>query len=606
MYAVCTITKNLHLTEDTISLLARDSRSGQWLRFVDPSAILVARRASEIMPLLREVEQQTQERGRWAAGFISYEAAPAFDKALIVRPGSGFPLAWFALYSAPQAVSLPEADFPSAESMDWAPSLAPAEYGSAVARIKQYIQAGDTYQVNFTYRLKTSFHRAPWPFFTRLLRAQDSACGFFLNIPEWCICSASPELFFERRGPQLRCRPMKGTMPRGRWAEEDDALAERLRHSEKNRAENLMIVDMMRNDMGRIARIGSVQVESLFDIERYPTLWQMTSTIRCSTHAGLPELLGALFPAASITGAPKARTMEIIAELETEPRQIYTGTAGFVGPNQNAHFNVAIRTVLIDKRNAMAEYGVGGGIVWDSTAPSELMECQTKARLLTHAPPDFSLLETLLWASREGWFLLEGHLERLQKSAAYFGFKWNKAGILNLLAGSVQGLPPVPHRVRLTVPREAPPQIEVHPHKLKGGLYSLGLAHQPVDSSNPLLYHKTTHRTVYTNLLQASPGFDDLLLWNERGEVTESCIANIMVEMEGRWFTPPIQCGLLPGVYRAHLLASGQIEERVIHLDELKQCTSLMLINSLRKKWQVSIPILTSRTPHRDTPPWRP
>lgn len=587
MYDGATIVTNLHLKTKPISLLVRDSRSNQWLRFAEPIAILVAHQVSEVMPLLRDVEQQTQQQGRWAAGFISYEAAPALDQALTVKPSEGFPLAWFGIYATPQVVPPPSGGSPPAQSLDWTPSITRAEYGATIDRIKRYIQSGDTYQVNFTFRLHTPFILEPEIYFTQLIRAQDSACGFFLDTPEWSVCSASPELFFELRHQRLHCRPMKGTMPRGRWPEEDEAQAEQLRHSEKNRAENLMIVDMMRNDMGRIAEIGSVRVERLFHLERYPTLWQMTSTIQCATRAGLPEIFSALFPAASITGAPKTRTMQIITELESSPRGIYTGSAGFIGPDRNAHFNVAIRTVRIDRRGPTAQYGVGGGIVWDSTASSEFLECQTKARLLTHLPPEFSLLETLLWTPHEGLFLLEEHLLRLRKSAAYFGFAWDEAGARNLLFGSTQALPAIPHRVRLVVPKEAPPQVEVRPHDLRVAPDSIGLAKNPVDSSNPFLYHKTTFRKTYSDQLQASPEFDDLLLWNERGEITESCIANVLVEIDGQWFTPPVSCGLLPGVYRSHLLASGRIKERVIRIEELKPSTAIMLINSVRKEWRV-------------------
>lgn len=587
MYDGPAIATNLHLKAKPISLLVRDSRANQWLRFAEPLAILVAHQLSEVMPLLREVEQQTQQQNRWAAGFVSYEAAPAFDQALVVKPSAEFPLAWFGIYATPQVVPPPSGGSPPAQSLDWTPSITPAEYEATIDRIKRYIQSGDTYQVNFTFRLHTPFLQESGPFFAQLIRAQDSACGFFLDTAEWSICSASPEIFFELRGQGLRCRPMKGTMPRGRWPEEDEALAEQLRQSEKNRAENLMIVDMMRNDMGRIAQIGSVQVESLFHLERYPTLWQMTSAIQCATRAGIPEIISALFPAASITGAPKTRTMQIIAELETSPRGIYTGSAGFIGPGRNAHFNVAIRTVRIDRRGPTAEYGVGGGIVWDSTASSEFLECQTKARLLTHLPPEFSLLETLLWTPQEGLFLLEEHLLRLRKSAAYFGFAWNEADTRNLLLRSTQALPAIPHRVRLVVPKEAPPQVEVSPHSLRVDPYLISLAKSPVDASNPFLYHKTTFRKAYTDRLQASPEFDDLLLWNEQGEITESCIANVLVEIDGQWFTPPVSCGLLPGVYRSHLLASGRIKERVIRIEELKPSTALMLINSVRKEWRV-------------------
>jgi para-aminobenzoate synthetase/4-amino-4-deoxychorismate lyase len=351
-----------------------------------------------------------------------------------------------------------------------------------------------------------------------------------------------------------------------------------------------MIVDMIRNDMGRVADIGSVQVPSLFDVERYPTLWQMTSTVAATTDASLTDIMIALFPCASITGAPKPRTMRIIRQLETTPRRIYTGCIGFVTPDRKAQFNVAIRTVLIDKETGQAEYGVGGGIVWDSRTGDEYIECQVKARVLTANHADFSLLETMLWTPDEGYLLLPYHLRRLRDSAAYFGIPVEMEKIEEKLCDGSASYAREPHRVRLLVAQDGriscraiPLSRSPSPHPVR-----LRLATTPVDSADPFLYHKTTHRRVYDAARAACPDCDDVLLWNERGEVTEACIANVVVQLDGELLTPPVQCGLLPGTFRAYLLDRGKVREEIITVETLEQCTRMYVVNSVRK-WREAL-----------------
>ena len=342
-----------------------------------------------------------------------------------------FPLLWFGLYEGVEEVELPGLGRRGADpsELDWQASVGPAEFHRQMARIKALIRSGDTYQVNYTYRLRTQFAGDPWNFFLRLVAAQDPPYGAFVDTGEWVICSASPELFFRLDGTRIECRPMKGTAARGRTQAEDLAQAQALQASEKERAENVMIVDMVRHDLGRVAQTGSVKVARLFEVEKYPTIWQMTSTIEAQTEAGLGEIFRALFPAASVTGAPKVRTMQIIAELEPLPRRLYTGTIGFFAPGRRAQFNVAIRTLLANRRTGCAEYGVGSGITWDSDPEAEWQECRAKARILAPPVPAFSLLETMRWTPEEGYFLLERHLERLQDSALYFGFRLDLAAL---------------------------------------------------------------------------------------------------------------------------------------------------------------------------------
>jgi len=364
-----------------------------------------------------------------------------------------------------------------------------------------------------------------------------------------------------------------------------------LRNSEKNRAENLMIVDMMRNDLGKVAEVGSVEASNLFAVERYPTVLQMTSAVRSNTSAGLAEILTALFPGASITGAPKIRTMEIIAELEKGPRGVYCGAIGYLAPNRQAQFNLAIRTVTIDRKNGEAEYGVGGGITWGSESGEEYAECLTKARLLWVEPAQFELLESILWEPGEGYFLLEKHLERLGGSAEYFDHRFDPDEVRTRLSEVAGLFPPAPRKVRLRVARDGAIFIESAPLAPEDSCrtWRVGLAASPVDPSDPLLYHKTTRREIYEAARAARPDCDDVFLWNPRGEITESTIANVVVRREGADFTPPLSAGLLPGTFRAHLLETGRIREKTIAISELPKAGEIFLINAVRKWLRVDL-----------------
>jgi len=567
--------------------LIREEPSGEWLLFTNPVETIEATRFEEVVPMLLRVERAVTEHGRYAAGFIGYEAAPAFDTALTVRPPDSFPLLWFGVYTRPESFRFPRPpEHHGAERLTWTPSVSRAEYRRAVARIREFIAAGDTYQVNYTFRLHTPFESDPWDFFQGLFHAQKAGYAAYIDTGRFVVCSSSPELFFRLDGREVISRPMKGTAPRGLTLPEDERRKRWLRRSEKNRAENIMIVDMVRNDLGKVAATGSVHVPGLFDIERFPTLWQMTSTVRAETDASLTEILGALFPCASITGAPKPRTMQIIADLETTPRRVYTGTVGFIRPGRAAQFNVAIRTVLIDRSAGRAEYGVGGGILWDSTSEDEYSECRTKARILTERIPGFSLLETILWTPGEGFFLLDYHLRRLHESAVYFGFRADIGRIREELSSVAALLPGRSHKVRLLVSEDG--GITCETSLLDGleesGPVTVGLSPKPVDSSCRFLYHKTTNRGIYDTLRSLRPECGDVLLWNERGEITETTVANIVVELDGELLTPPVRSGLLPGTFRAWLLDTGAVREKTIRLEDLGRIDRIFLVNSVRKR----------------------
>jgi para-aminobenzoate synthetase/4-amino-4-deoxychorismate lyase len=574
------------------SLVIFDAKARHWLLFQHPVRIYSAYSVAEVLPVLSSVQSQVGKAGVFAAGFLSYEAAPAFDPALTVKPPGTFPLAWFGLYTPPTHYILPNPAIPSAvEIPNWTPSISRELYHERLAQIKDYIRIGHTYQVNFTFRLRASFTGDPWLLFLQMIHAQPEGYGAYLNTSAWTIACASPELFFLQFEDRLLCRPMKGTAPRGLTHAHDLQNQNALRHSEKNRAENLMIVDMARNDLGRIARAGSVQVQSLFDLEKYPTVWQMTSSISCQTDACLADIFKALFPAASITGAPKPRTMEIIAELEETPRNIYTGTIGFIAPEHRAQFNVAIRTVLIDPSNHTAEYGVGGGIVWDSSATDEYEECMTKAKILDPPRPPFQLLESLLWTPKEGCLLQDLHLKRLEASAAYFDFQISLPQIQAALLDHIRHLPPHPHKIRLLVSAEGLPTIQSESIDCDRPAQPLRvrLASSPVHTSHVFLYHKTTHREVYEKAAKVCRHCDEVLLWNQKGELTEACASNIVLELDGKCYTPPVACGLLAGTYRAWLLAQGEIEEKVLYPTDLHRCSHLYLINSVRKQRQAHV-----------------
>lgn len=554
-------------------------------------------------PAIRRCVEATG-RGLWAVGYASYESAPAFDDALAVRgAGADLPLVHFGIYEEPQALdtlgdvvqALASAVAPppgQAGGPDetagrdhgaavWTPGLDLEGFKSAIARIKSAIREGNTYQVNFTFPLFGRIESDPFRFFVDLVTGQSARNAAFLHLQDAVLCSASPELFFELSGTTLTCRPMKGTAPRGATAEEDIANETWLRDSAKNRAENAMIVDMIRNDMSRVARVGSVRVSTAMDIERYPTVLQMTSTVVGETTANLADVFGALFPCASITGAPKPSTTHLISELEESSRGPYTGAVGYFGPNRTARFSVAIRTAVIDLHTSEACYGVGSGVVWDSDADEEYDECLLKARVLSRELPEFDLLETIRWEPTDGFWLLEPHIERLLRSAATFGRVVDQSLVRARLHAHVAGMTQ-PRRVRLLIGARG--QIRVESVPLPGTVSDVPLAvsAEPIDSGDLFLQHKTTHRGVYDRALARHPEADDVLLWNERGEITESCLANVVFKAAEELVTPATRCGLLPGTLRAELLATGEIREAVIRLEELHQMDAVYLINSVR------------------------
>jgi para-aminobenzoate synthetase / 4-amino-4-deoxychorismate lyase len=571
----------------------RDQRARQWLSLSGPQRTVTAQSLDEVLPAVAAAERMARDGQLHVAGFLAFEAAPAFDTALATGPPGWLPLAWFTGFAEAEAIAAPVVtDTPPA--LDWSPSLDGPAYRRALAEIRRLIEAGDTYQVNFTYRLQAALDtdRAAdlMALFAAMSAQQPDGLGAFIETPDWAILCASHELFFEWQAPTIRSRPMKGTVARGADRAEDARRAAWLAGSAKNRAENLMITDMVRNDLGRIAATGTVRTPSLFELERYPTLWQMTSTVTAESTADLVGILRATFPAASITGAPKSRTMAIIRDLETGPRQIYTGTIGYLRPDGSAQFNVAIRTVLVDRTTGVAEYGVGGGIVRDSDADEEYAETLTKALILGRPLPAFQLLETLRWTPAEGYCRMPLHLQRLAAAADYFQYPFDANAVARAMAEAAVGFPPRARRIRLLLDRNGDFTLTDADLTPLPADYRVVLAPHALPVENDaFVRHKTTNRVIYEDARRLAPEADDVLLWNTRGELTESTIANLVVELDGEWVTPPVASGLLPGVCRRELLETGRVRERVILTRDLARCTGFALVNSLRGWWPVRL-----------------
>jgi len=549
-------------------------------QFSDPVRIITARTVDEVIPALAEIEKATSQ-GLWAAGFIGYEAAPAFDAAFRVRTGGSLPLLCFGLF--PRRTTPPDLANGNYSVSDWSTSTSAAEHAAGVGKIREAIAGGYTYQVNYTMRLQAGFDGDSYAFYRRLQRRSHAEYSAYINLGRHQILSVSPELFFHRQGAVITTRPMKGTVARGRWANEDNARRDWLAASEKNRAENVMIVDLLRNDLGRIAQTGTVKVDSLFDIERYPTVFQMTSTISADLKPGatLVDIFRALFPCGSVTGAPKISTMSLIADLENDPRGVYCGAIGYIAPGGDATFNVAIRTVVVDTETGTAEYGTGGGITWDSLAGDEYSEAAAKAAVLRDETPDFDLLETLVLRNGD-YALLQRHIDRLLGSAAYFDMDVDESAIRLALTDFASAHSAAPYRVRLLVSQTGQVKVEGQPLGPSPSNVTVKFATAPVDSSDRFLYHKTTHRSVYEQRSAEHPDAFDVILTNERGEVTEFTIGNIVVDIDGRRYTPTIPSGVLPGTMRAELLEKGEIEERVLTSDEVRRASTVWLINSVR------------------------
>ena len=566
--------------------------AGENLLFVAPRDILIAYDAAGVRTALQRLEA-AQAEGLHAAGYLAYELGFVFEERLIHRllPPGATPLLWLGLYDAPERLTAAEVDRRlaaiagdrSGAALDIAPRLDEAAYGRAFEQVKALIAAGDTYQVNLTFKAGFRLEGDPVALYRELVRKQPVAYGALINTGTQWILSRSPELFVSSRSDTLAARPMKGTLKRGRTIAEDEAGRAALAGDEKNRAENLMIVDLLRNDLGRIAEIGSVKVTDLFTVETYSTLHTMTSGITARRRPGVTttDLLANLFPCGSITGAPKLRAMEIIHAVEAGPRGIYTGSIGHFAPNGDLTLNVAIRTAVIDSAGN-GEIGIGGGIVADSMADDEYREALLKMAFFTEPARPVTLIETLLWDQTDGYALLGRHLERLAASAARFALPFDGKAILALL--ETQSFPEARMRVRLTLDAAGPALTSV-PLPPNPPVFRFTIAPERLDSQSLWLMHKTTNRAFYDEprvSAHAAHGVDEVVFRNERGELTEGSITNLFIERDGRLLTPPLSSGLLPGTLRAELLATGRASEQVLTLADLAAADAIWLGNSVR------------------------
>lgn len=573
-------------------------------RFAAPREVLAAHTLADVRGVLDAVHASAQ-RGHWCVGHVRYEAAAAFDVALQTHPADS-PLAWFAVYDAPQPWPDEVAGHAPADAaqVTWADSLSRADFDVAMANIQQAIGAGELYQVNFTAPISGALQGSADALFAALQRAQPGGYAAHIDAGEEQVLSVSPELFFDWKdapeGGRILARPMKGTAPRGATPEQDTAHAEHLRTAPKERAENVMIVDLLRNDISRIALPHSVQVPALFATQALPTVWQMTSDVTARTRPGttLTDVFAALFPCGSVTGAPKVRSMQMIRSLESAPRGVYCGAVGVVRPagpagadglcDVAATFNVPIRTVVLRagadaaQGPLVATCGIGSGITSDAQADAEWAEWRHKRAFVERAGTPFEILETL--ALREGTLQYAGlHVQRMSDAAAHFGVTCNVHAVRQELQIAALRHLDGEWRVRLLLAIDGSARAEVFALQATAEPVRLQLAGTPFQAAHSeFVRYKTTHRAHYAAFAPTAPGVFDTVLWNEAGEITESTFGNIAALMDGHWVTPPLSCGLLPGIGRAVALGEGRLQEAVLRVDDVPRVQAWAFINSLR------------------------
>jgi len=650
-------------------------RGDEALVLRDPCRLLTATTPDQVPALLGEVEAE-QRAGRFVAGYMSYEAGAAFGLTVKSAAPDSPPLAWMAVYRPESALVVSSAEWrhylDGTDTSEVAQTLAEVEprlsvsrdeYIEAIARVREFIAAGDTYQVNYTVRGRYELVRGgpnpadapgvdgasrpteaaglidPLDYFLALVIRQPVPYAAYLDLGDAQVISLSPELFLRRDGDRLESRPMKGTRPRGGTHAADVALAFELAETEKERAENLMIVDMVRNDLGRVCRTGSIQVPVLYAVEPYRTVWQMVSTVTGDVHprAGLARVMEAVFPGASITGAPKYHTMEIIAALETEPRDVYTGALGCFFPGGDFTCNIAIRTII--HRDGRCRLGTGSGVVWDAVAEAEYEETLAKAAFATPPAADswrpdplarlratgrprkteMCLFETILLeagdvgsaphnpatpvpgarvnqnpvakppsVSLSRFTFLEEHLDRLAASAAAFDYPFDREAALNLLA-SLAGAHTEPLVIRLKLDSRGDlsrsmRDLQRWPASTPGETAALLVSPFRTDPGDPLLHHKTSLRGFYDREYRRAAGLGclDALFLNRLDRITEGSITNIAARFDDSWVTPPVEDGLLPGIWRADFIESHGARERSLSLAELLSADEIVVGNSVR------------------------
>ena len=591
------IPDEIELSEAFVLLDNSSADGGASLFFRDPVDVICATEPGDVPRALERIEAALAA-GSYVAGFFAYELGYVLEPRLahLLPKNRKVPLVWFGVYAQPDVMtSRGVADWLAGHTLSHTYEFTDVtlawprdEYVSRFERVQEMIRAGDIYQLNLTFKARFALTGSPLAFYRDMRQRQRVAYGGIVDTGAATILSASPELFIERHGRVIETRPMKGTASRA-GREDADAEQRRILSTDvKQRAENLMIVDLMRNDLGRIAEIGSVSVTDLFTVETFRTLHQMTSGVRATLKDGvaLRELLDAIFPPGSVTGAPKIRAMELIGDIETEPRGVYCGAIGYIAPKGQSVFNVAIRTPVVF-RDGTGEMGIGSGVVYDSEGGKEYDECLLKLKFLTDPPKSFELIETILYDGGKGYVLRDRHIDRLAASARFFHFPYDGAAVASALDGAVRGNEEERLRVRLLLAEDGrvtvtstplPPQAE-------DWVMRYVISDTRLSSANPFLYHKTTRRELYDKEWQAAHdahGADEVIYLNEKGELAEGSRTTIFVEKGGRLLTPHLEAGLLPGTLRADLLASGQAKEARLTLDDLQGADAVYLGNSVR------------------------
>ena len=577
-----------------------DNSTGQGtpsLLFTDPLDVVTASVPEDVSDAIARLERHLSD-GHHAAGFLAYELGYALEPKLaqLMPKERSVPLLWFGIYKAPRAMTEYEVDrwlathtqSGSYQFTDVTRAWDRDDYLARFRSVQEKIRAGDIYQLNLTFKSRFRLTGSPLTFYRDLRQRQRVAYGGIVDTGDVTVLSSSPELFIEKDGRVVTTRPMKGTAPREATPESDAEARHELSTDIKQRAENLMIVDLMRNDLGRMAEIGSVSVTDLFTVETFRTLHQMTSGVRATLKedAGLKELLIAIFPPGSIIGAPKIRAMELIAEYETEPRGVYCGAIGHLSPDNKALFNVAIRTPVVF-RGGQGEIGIGSGVVYDSEGAKEYAECLLKMKFLTDPPRSFELIETMLCEPGKGYWLLERHLQRLAASARYFNYTYREVNVRNALETEAAKHSTDRLRVRLLLAENGAVTItstKIAP-QVPDQVMRYAVSDTRLDSHSVFLFHKTTRRELYDTEWKHyadGAGADEVIYLNERGEVAEGSRTNIFIKRGGKLYTPPLTSGLLPGVLRAELIANGEAEEAILTLQDLSNAEAVFLGNSVR------------------------
>ena len=551
--------------------------------FTKPIKELKTKNLDQVEALLREVEAY-QEKGFYAVGYVSYEAAPAFEKKFAVHPAPllGEYLLYFTIHEEVETLPFPEdyedVDLPA----NWKEEVEAPAYQEAIETIHHHIRQGDTYQVNYTVQLSQELKSDPFAIYNRLVVEQKAHYNAFIQHDDVSILSISPELFFEQDDRLLTTRPMKGTTRRGLTNQADLQEAAWLKADPKNRAENMMIVDLLRNDMNRISEIGSEQVTRLCQVEQYSTVWQMTSTIesRLRSEIDLVQTFRALFPCGSITGAPKISTMEIIQKTEKAPRGVYCGTIGILLPRGKRIFNVAIRTLQM--QGGQAIYGVGGGITWDSKWESEYQETKQKSAVLYRQEPRFELLTTGRIHQGELTFL-EQHLTRLREASRYFAYPYDEAKLLKKLQEELAHLDlNLDYRCRIALQKNGTFHLVITElTDLPASYLQAQLTEQKLDLATPFTYFKTSQRD------HLSQSEREQIFHLPDGTLLETTIGNLVLEIEGQLYTPPAHLPLLDGIYRRHLLETQQVEEKLLTLNDLTDADRIYACNALRGLYEL-------------------